>query len=192
MKKHFLYLVLAVACFVFNSCKPGARNGKAWTTAEGITGIAADLNSAFGKDASFTHLSLNYIKDFGTIVTATGTKDPASKKLIEKQKTNAGWEDMSQVTLEIEGDAKPADFMFTLNDLDNLTKVPDMVKQSVDKIKKEKNFDVVAENVNIVGPSRANDPDYKVSIMVNLKPENGGTSFTVTFDKKGNFEKIIY
>lgn len=189
MKKHILYLVLAIAAF--SSCKSGgSRSGKAWTTTEGINGIVADFNSAFGKDASYTHMSLYYIKDVGTIIAATGTKDPASKTLIEKQKANAGWEDLSQVTLDIEGDAKPSDFMFTLNDLDNLAKVPDMIKQSVDKIKKEKNFDVVPDDVNIVGPTRAGED--KVTIMVNLKPANGGTSFTVAFDAKGNFEHMTF
>ncbi|NII24342.1 hypothetical protein HB364_04600 [Pseudoflavitalea sp. X16] len=190
MKKHTLSLLLAICMMVFYSCSSGG--GKAFETTEGMADITGQLDDEFGKDASYTSVILSYHKDIGTMVSATGTKDPASKKLIEKHRANKGWEDRSEITLEIEGDAKPSDFMFTLKDVDNLKKVPEMVKLSVDKIKKEKNFDVVVESVNVSAPSRINSPEDKLRYLINCAPPNGGTKFTMIFDNTGNFQKMLY
>lgn len=190
MKKHTFSLVLAACMLVFYSCNSGG--GKAFETTEGMADIVEQLNDQFGKDASYTSVILSYHKDIGTMVSATGTKDPASKKLINKHRANKGWEDLSEITLEIEGDAKPSDFMFTLKDVDNLNKLPEMVKLSVDKIKKEKNFDVVVESVNLNAPDRINSPDDKLRYLINCAPPNGGTKFTMIFDHTGNFKNMVY
>lgn len=190
MKKHILYLMLAACTAFFYSCSSGG--GKTFENKDGISKIAGDLNDEFGKDAHYTSVVMSYHKDIGTMVSATGTKDPASKKLISKLKVKGSWEDRSEVTLEIEGNVDPAAFMFKLNDVDNLTKVPDMIKLSVDKIKKEKNFDVVIESVNISAPQRINGPDDKVRFMLNLAPPNGGTTFIAVFDDKGQFQRLVY
>lgn len=190
MKKHTIHLLLAACLLAFAACQSG--DSKAFETPEGVADAVSDLQDEFGTAASYTNVLLAYHKGIGNTLSATGTKDPASKKMLSKQKVNGMWKDLSEVTLEIEGDAQPADFMFTLQDLDHLKKLPGMIKQSVDKIKKEKNFEVVAESVNINAPSRIKGPDDKLRYLINCAPPNGGTSFTVIFDHNGNFQTMVY
>jgi hypothetical protein len=128
----------------------------------------------------------------GTTISATGTKDPSSPKLKRKLHSAGDWQDVAEVTMEISGGGKPSEFMFTLQEVNQLEKVPEMVQVAIERIKKEKNFDVVAEHVSVKYPSRMTSPDDKLHFDVNLAPETGGTSFIATFDDKGNYQRLIY
>lgn len=182
-------ILLAIAAFSLISC---GNKTRIFDTKEGVSDLAGELDKQYGKDASYTSLIMTFDKSIGTAVVATGTKDPASKKMIEKRKMQGSWSDVSEITLEIDGEAQPSAFMFKLKDIDNLNKVPDLVKASIDKIRKEKNFDVVATSVNISMPDRIRSEKDKLRYLINLEPENGGTDFTAIYDHQGNFENLLY
>jgi hypothetical protein len=190
MKTLAFPFLLALSIILLNACK--SSGGRTIESADGVAGIVEDLNSEFGDKASYTSVGMGYHKDLGTTVSATGTKDPSSNKLIKKQKTKGNWQDLSEITLEIEGEAKPADFMFTLKDVDNFKQLPTMIKSSVDKIKKEKNIDVVVENVTVNAPQKIDSEDDNLRYLIYLAPEQGGTTFTMIFDNKGNFQRMMY
>jgi hypothetical protein len=190
MKKNKLFLTFLSFITLLSSCK--SLKGKAFETTEGVAEVVTKLNDTFGENASYTDITISYYKGVGSTISATGTTNPSSPKLISKLYSNGKWEERSEVTLEVSGGAKPSDFMFTLKEVDHLKKVPEMVKLSVERIKKEKNFDVVAEHVSVKYPSRIIGPDDKLSFDVNLAPENGGTSFITTFDNLGNYQRMNY
>jgi hypothetical protein len=190
MKKNKLSLIFIACITILSSCK--SLKGKAFESTEGVAEVVTKLNETFGDGASYTDITISYFKGIGSTISATGTNDPSSTKLISKVFSNGKWEESSEVILEVSGGAKPSDFMFTLKDVDQLKKVPEMVRFSIEKIKKEKNFDVVAEHVSVKYPSRITGPDDKLSFDVNLAPENGGTSFISTFDELGNHKRINY
>ena len=190
MKKNKLVLTFIACTSLFYSCK--SLKGKAFETTEGIAEVVTKLNEAFGENASYTDITISYIKGIGSTISATGTKDPSSSKMISKLYSNGNWKDDSEVIIEVSGGAKPSDFMFTLSEVEQLKKVPEMVRISIEKIKKDKKIDVVAEHVSVKYPSRIMGPDDKLSFDVNLAPENGGTSFITSFDEVGNFQRLIY
>jgi hypothetical protein len=191
MKKHSLrlFLLLAIAAIGLTSCGGKSR---VFDSKEGVSDLAGELDKQFGKDASYTSLIMSYDKNIGTSVSVTGTKDPASKKMTEKRKLKGVWNDVSEITLEIEGDANASEFMFKLKDIDNLNKVPGLVKASIDRIKKEKNFDVVATSVNISAPDRIRSDKDRLRYLINLEPASGGTNFTAIYDHQGNFRDLLY
>lgn len=182
---------LLLACFgLLYSCQ--SSTGKAFQTPSGVEGVVNKLNKAFGKGAHYTDITITYVKGIGNTISATGTQQPQDKKLLHKLHANNGWEAVSEVTLEVSGGAQPGDFMFTLDGVDQLKSVPAMVKEAIQKIKKEKDLDVVAELVSVVFPSRVQGPEDPLSFNVNLEPENGGTSFVVIFDRQGKFQRMVY
>jgi len=70
--------------------------------------------------------------------------------------------------------------------------VPEMVKVAIETVKKEKNFDVIAEHVSVKYPSQKMSPNDSWGYDVNLAPETGGTSFIAVFDDKGRYQRLIY
>jgi hypothetical protein len=190
MKMNKLYLVGIAFIMPFVSCN--SIKGKAFETSEGVTEVVTKLKEAFGKNASYTEITISYYKGIGSTISATGTNDPSSPKMVSKLYSKGKWEETSDVILEVSEGAKPSDFMFTLEEVEHLKKVPEMVKVSIEKIKQEKDFDVVAEHVSVKYPSRIIGPDDKLRFDVNLRPENGGTSFIMTFDNKGDFKRMTY
>lgn len=194
MKKHSLQLVMMIAVFVvaLSSCQSFGGGGRKFETTDGVADLVSGLKGEFGKDAYYTEISFNYHKSTGTTISATGTKDPESKKMISKQKMKGAWEDLSEISLEITGDAKAAEFMYTLKEVDEFKKVPGMIKTSIDKIKKEKNFDVVPTSVSVIAPDELKGQPQKLRYLLYFQPESGGTKFTMIFDQEGNFTKMLF
>jgi len=190
MKRHTFALILAACTTLLNGCQ--TKKEKAFQSSEGVREVVNRLTDAFGKTAHYTDITISYVKGVGSTISATGTNDPTSTKHISKLHSGGEWEDVSEVTLELSGGAKPSDFLFTLDEVDQLKKVPEMVKVAIEKVKQEKKLDVVAEHVSVKYPSRRMGPDDGLGFDVNLAPENGGTSFIAVFDGKGNYQRLVY
>lgn len=190
MKKISCFILLAV---ILSACEYFGAGGRDFETSKGIASIVSELKDKFGENAGYTRISMSYHDGVGTSTIATGTADVNSNKLIEKMKQKGIWQDKSEITLEIEGEAKPKDFMFTLQQVQDLQKIPELVKASVEKVEKEKNMkDMVPTIVSISMPSRINSPDDGLSIIIYVEPKNGGTDFQLSYNAKGEFLKMMY
>lgn len=175
------------------SCQYFGGGGRDFETSKGIASLVSELKDEFGDNAGYTSINMSYHDGIGTSTVATGTADVNSNKLTEKLKQKGIWQDKSEITLEIEGDAKPKDFMFTLQQLQDLQKIPDLVKASIAKVEKEKQMkDLVPTMVAISMPSRINSPDDGVTIVIYVEPKNGGTDFQLSYNAKGEFQRLLY
>lgn len=191
-KTQTLLLLLVITAITITSCEYFGGGGRAYETEDGMRKMLGELNDEFGKGAGYTDISFSYHKDMGTAISATGTKDLTSSKLIEKLKLKGVWEDKSEITMEISGGAKSKDFMFTMAEVD-LMKIPAIVKQSIDKVSKEKQIkEVVVNSVSISMPDELKNSTEKPTYHIIAEPKNGGTNFTLLYDEKGNFQKMIY
>lgn len=178
---------------IFSSCQYFGGGGRDFETAKGIASLVSDLKDEFGENAGYTSINMSYHDGIGTSIVATGTADMNSNKMIEKLKQKGIWQDKSEITLEIEGEAKPKDFMFTLQQVQDLQKIPDLVKASVERVEKEKQMkDMVATTVAISMPSRIKGPDDGLSIIIYVEPKNGGTDFQLSYNAKGEFIRMMY
>lgn len=190
MKKLIFIAFMAVT---LASCEYFGAGGRDFETAGGISDIAGELKDKFGENAGFTSISMSYHDGLGTSTIATGTSDVNSNKLMERMKQKGIWQDKAEITLEIEGEAKPKDFMFTLKQVQDLQKIPELVKASIEKVEKEKQMkELVATSVMIAMPSRINSPDDVLRITVSVEPKNGGTDFQVIYNEKGEFQTMVY
>ncbi|WP_160112062.1 hypothetical protein [Aquimarina sp. AU58] len=182
MKK--LLLVVLITIFI-SSC-----NSKLSFDAKGFEGVEENLKGKFGDDAFYTELSITYVKQVGTIITTTVTKDPSSLKMESWNFSNSSWSQTADVTLELSG-GKAQDFMFNLNEEVDLSKLGELVESSIKKLKEEKDIDAAVLNIaSIMAP---NDGDkLKMNYFIQLKPENGGTDFTFVYNLDGTLEKFDY
>lgn len=190
MKKISCIILLAAT---LASCQYFGGGGRDFETSKGISALVQELKDEFGENAGYTTINMAYNSGIGTSVLAIGTADMNSNKLIEKLKQKGIWQDKSEITLEIEGEAKPKDFMFTLQQLQDLGKIPDLVKASIAKVEKEKQIkDLVPTMVAISMPRKLDSPDDGVSIVIYVEPKNGGTDFQLSYNAKGEFLQMLY
>jgi hypothetical protein len=158
--------------------------------AEGFENLEKKIKDKFGKDAYYTKLSISNIKSLGNVINATVTEKPESLKMGEWILTSGKWNQTSEVTLEVPQGTKAADFMFQLGDKVNLTKLGDLVKNSLDALKKEKKIDPVLNLASVIFPE---DGDIKkAKYRVELKPKTGGTSFSYYYKLDGSFIEMDY
>ncbi|BAV05850.1 hypothetical protein FLA_1862 [Filimonas lacunae] len=188
-----MVLCIALLAITLTACEYFGGGGCTYETADGIKDAQKELDSKFGKGAGYTDVMFSFHKDVGTVITATGTPDLNSAKLIERHRMKGIWKDLSEITMEISGEGKPRDFMFTLDQVD-LSKIPAMVKQAKEKIQKEKGIDkVIASSVSLSMPDKLdNKEDGNPTYHINVEPESGGTTFSFVYDVKGNFKNLIY
>jgi hypothetical protein len=148
------------------------------------------LKSKFGNDAFYTKLSIMYAEQVGTIISTTVTKDPSSLKMGDWSYSNNSWSQTADITLELSG-GKAEDFMFNLNKEVNLSKLGELVENSIKKLKDEKDIDAAVLSIaSISVPDDGNKS--KMNYFIQLKPKNGGTTFSFTYSLDGKLERFDY
>jgi hypothetical protein len=188
MKKLKMALMGIIATMAI-SCGGGAAKQPA--TADGFSGIEKELKNEFGENAYYTELTIIHNETIGNSISTTVTDAPESLKMGQWTYSLGNWNQTSEVTLEIPEGTKAADFMFQLNEKVSLEKLGELVEKSSEQLKAEKDIDNPRlEMAFIKYPKNGdiNDAQY----IVKLQPENGGTSFTFSYQLDGTFIEMDY
>jgi hypothetical protein len=187
MKKSLFCIALCAVMLSVASC--GSKNYT--QDAAGIEAWSKDLQAKFGANAWYTDLYLMY-SDETAVVSVTETDDPASLKMREWTWSNyAGWTQNSDVTLEINGDAAPEDFMFQLGKQVDMKLVGSLVEKSKAQLTAEKNIENPRlESVSLDAPD--DEPVSAMEIRITLTPENGGTDFRFDYNLAGELLRFDY
>lgn len=187
--KSLKFTIAVLAIFTLISC--GGSTSKQAANAEGFAAIEAELKSKFGDDAYFTKISITYDKSIGNMISVTATEDPESMKMGEWTLAQNNWNQTSELTLEVPEGTKAADFMYQLDEKINLTKLGELVEKSSQQLKDEKNLkNPTLYNAYINFPRRGGVS--KMEYSINLKPENGGTTFSFYYKLDGELRKMDY
>lgn len=189
MTKIYTSALLLFSMLLLSSCGGNSSNQEA--TATGFSEIENQIKEKFGNDAYYTDLSVLFIEGIGNAISVTVTGSPESLKMGQWDLSQNTWTQRSEVTLEVPENSQAKDFMFQLNETINLKKLGELVEQSKAKLIKEKNL----ENP-ILSIASINFPDNgdvsKANYSINLKPENGGTTFSFYYKLNGELEKLDY
>lgn len=182
-------LLLILLTHVLISCEGGASKQPA--NAAGFATIEKEINDKFGKNAYFTDLNVTFIEGIGNSISATVTESPESLKMGQWNFSQNTWTLQSEVTIEVPVDSQAKDFMFQLDDKINLSKLGGLIEQSMQKLKNEK--DIKNPKLSIASINFPDDGDVsKANYSINLKPENGGTTFSFYYKLNGELEKMDY
>ncbi|MFD2562924.1 hypothetical protein [Aquimarina rubra] len=186
MIKNTLVVLLIVSLI---SC--GGRISNQPANETGFKAIENELKTQFGDNAYYTNVSITYNKSIGNTVIVIVTKDPESLKMGQWNLVQDSWGQNSDVTITIPDGTRATDFMFQLNDKINLAKLGELVEQSVEKLKTEKDLDNPTLSIaNIKFPK--NGDVSKTEYTINLTPENGGTTFMFYYTLDGKLIKKNY
>lgn len=185
LKNLCLFLLLT---FLY-ACGSGTSNQEA--NADGFLVIEENLKDQFGEDAYFTDLTITHNKSIGNILSVTVTSDPSSLKMGQWTQTNDSWTQTSDITLEVPEGMNASDFMFQLGNPIDLGKLGDLVEKSKEKLEVEKEIQNPSLHMAIVKIPK-DGVRSKIEYQILLQPENGGTTFTYSYDLSGNFISIDY
>lgn len=185
-----LKLVAVMALVTMTSC--GGGIGKKALDTAGFLSIEEELKSKFGDDAYYTDLNISHDKSIGTMISLTVTEDPASLKMgAYVYSGHTGWEQNSEIAIEIPEGTQAKDFMFQLSNKISLKKLGELVETSSKKLTAEKEIgNPHLEMAFIKFPD--NGDISNAEYVVKLEPENGGTSFTYNYKLDGTFIEMNY
>lgn len=190
LKQNCLQLVL-IALTLMLVCSCGNGISKQSANAEGFANIEQELNSKFGNNAYYTDLSISYDRSIGNMISVTVTEDPESLKMGQWINSQDSWKQTSEITIEVPQGSKAADFMFQFNKTISLTKLGQLVEQSIQKLKNDKNLE--NPTLSIAGIHYPDNGDAtKAEYRVNLKPVNGGTTFNFYYKLNGELIEMDY
>lgn len=181
--------LLLVLLLHVTSCSNSIQNQPA--TADGFQNIENALKDKFGKDAFYTDLTITYNQSIGNIVGVTVTEIPESLKMGQWNLTQGNWQQNSDIIIEVPVGTKASDFMFQLSETISLSKLGALVEQSIQKLKDEK--DIKNPILSIAGLNFPDNGDIsKAQYMINLQPENGGTTFSFYYTLEGDLNKMDF
>lgn len=187
IKAHLL--LVTVTGIILSSC--GGGTSKQPANAEGFSAIENEIKDKFGENAYFTDVDVLYIEGIGNSITTTVTATPESLKMGQWDLTQNKWTQRSDISIEIPEGTQAKDFMFQLDNTFSLKKLGELVEQSIQKLKAEK--DIENPVLSIASISFPDNGDVsKANYTINLKPESGGTTFTFIYALNGDLEKMDY
>ncbi|MEN7551296.1 hypothetical protein AAG747_25485 [Rapidithrix thailandica] len=188
MKNNVNFVLFAFMVSIFSSCTQLGLVKEDFTTKEGLKEFEEELISKFGKDAYFTDFGISH-SQHGSVANVTVTSDPSSLKMGSWIYHKGLWEQTSDITLEIPDGAKAEDFMYTHKELD-FDQINELVEKSKTKVKEEKDMDVVVYTIYLSAPD---DADFsRMRYSLDLRPENGGTSFSFYYNMDGSLHSFDY
>lgn len=189
MKVITLAAATLITSFAIISCGGGA--GKEAATADGFSSIEESIKSKFGENAYFTKLSIIYDKSIGNMISVTVTEDPESLRMGEWTQAQGTWKQTSEVSLEVPEGTKAADFMYQLDDKINLKTLGELIEKSKKQLETEKSLSNPTLSIaSIIYPK--NGDISKATYSIDLKPENGGTTFMFSYKLNGELIKMDY
>ena len=181
--------ILLVVLMTLMSC--GENTERQPATAEGFSNIQKAMENEFGNNAYFTDINIVYDTSIGNIVGVTVTEDPNSLKMGQWNQAQGVWKQNAEIFLEVPNGTKAADYMYQLNDLINLKKLGTLIEQSKKQLQDEKNLNnPMLSMASIYFPK--NGDISKTEYLVNLTPENGGTTFRFYYNLNGELRKMDY
>jgi len=202
MRKKFFYVIgLCVSLLFATSCGSGGGNNlsKVSTDAAGFEKIQQELTAKFGENAYY---DLIYIGNNlpanrpggGVWVNVNVTTKPESLKMEQwSYASTIGWRNTSEITIEMSGDANVKDYLFQLDgNKFNLKKVGELVTASSKKLADEKNLSKTVLASAVINTFNQPVSDTDTKILIDMKPENGGTTFHFIYDLSGKLLDFSY
>lgn len=188
----FSFVGLLMALFLVTSCGPNPS--KYSQDGEGFAKLQEDFKAKFGANAYYTDIAIAFTPGdshgSGLGFTVTVTNDPASLKMQEwVYSSYTNWRNTADVTLEIEDDSAPEEFMYQLGEKFSLRKVGELIEQSKKKLAEEKQIENAVLNLATM-KTPDDDSASETRIVIMLKAENDGTTFTFYYDLDGNLESF--
>lgn len=179
----FVIIKLIFACSDSTSNQPATKDG--------FTQIEKELKSKFGENAYYTDLSITYNASIGNIIRVTVTEDPESLKMGQWNSTQGNWQQNSNITVEVPTGTKATDYMFQLGESISLSKLGELVEQSVQQLKDEKQLNNPTLSIAVLNFPDTGDIS-KAKYMINLQPEHGGSTFSFYYTLSGDLIKMDY
>ncbi|MFK7781712.1 hypothetical protein [Psychroserpens sp.] len=188
MKLTYLKLFLTlIVIILFSSC--GSQTSHQEANADGFAIIENELKSKFGDTAYYTDLAIIYDESLGNSISVTVTASPESLTMGQWNLSQDSWQQNSEITLEVPQGTKASDFMFQLNDKISLSKLGELVEKSIEQLKAEKNLS--NPKLSIAHVKFPKNGDISITeYAINLKPENGGTTFSFYYKLNGELIKM--
>ena len=186
------FLLLLIGVVILSSCGPNIS--KFSHDGEGFAKLQDEFKAKFGADAYYTDIAINFTPGdshgSGLGCNVTVTNDPASLKMDEwVYNSYTNWKNTADVTLEIEGDSSPEEFMYQLGDEFDLRKVGELIVESKKKLAEEKQIENAVLNLAMM-KTPDSDAATETDIVIILKPENGGTTFTFRYALDGTLQSV--
>lgn len=179
----FLCLLLLVS---LSACRTSET--RSYESKEGIRAIVDQLEEQFGREGSYSTIHMRYNDTTGLILTATGVVQKTKDSLIIKQLKQGEWKELAASPLRSAG---PASMLFTLNTLQDLKLLPDLISKSLRKLTgetKRQGLEVKEVLINAPGYDGGEDP---VRINIFVEPRAGDEKYELAYNKEGVLKSLL-
>ena len=187
--KHFKSILAFLFIILLFSC--GESSSNSTLDVSGFKEIEKSLDNKFGANAYYTGVTVTHNKAIGNIIGVTVTEVPESLKMGQWNQTQGNWTQNAEITLEIPEGTTASDYMFQLGEDFSLEELGALVEESIQKLKDEKNIENPSLSIASINFPDNGDTS-KAEYMVNLTPQNGGTTFSFYYTISGDFIKMDY
>ncbi|MDF1547916.1 MAG: hypothetical protein P1P88_08835 [Bacteroidales bacterium] len=188
----FFSIVISMSAIVgFFAC--GNNVGEAYYDSNNqFSDLVKDLNEQFSENAGYQSIMISYDEIMGNTILVKVSRDINKNKIEEWFYMNGAWDKKADTTLQLENKS-PSDFLFSLKNDYDISKLVDLVKNSKNRVKDElKVNEVVCKSVNLLMRNKRvseNKMDDLIT-QITIEPLEGGISYNLSYDAEGNLKDM--
>lgn len=183
-----LFAAGAVLCFLVSISLAGCRSGNAYPyeSDSGISAIVYQLESQYGIGGKYSIIQMNYDDSVGLVINATGVAEGSTDLVVRRMKRGK-WVQLSSASLKTMVEQP---FLFTLDSISDLKKIPDLISNSGYKLSAEiRKPGLHAKEVLIHAPGFGPDGDL-IRISIHIHPEDALGKFEYSYNAAGVLQDV--
>jgi hypothetical protein len=177
-------MLLCSLPFLFFSCKSGFEHNKA-----GMEKLGKELKEEFGAEAWYTSIELANSGGSDDVITVDQTKDPNSLKQEQWSQFHGFWDKKADITLSIQG-AEPKSFMFQLDKEVSLTRLGELMEQSMKQLQQKGVEDAQVILAQIKASNQMNTKAEGIYYSLSLESKKKGKSYNFVYNLDGSLKSL--
>ncbi|MBO9635165.1 MAG: hypothetical protein J7578_18790 [Chitinophagaceae bacterium] len=183
-----LFATGAMLCFLVSITLVGCRFGDAYPyeSDSGVSAIVYQLQSQYGIGGKYSVIQMSYDDSVGLVINATGVVEGSTDLVVRRMKRGK-WSQLSSASLKTMVEQP---FLFTLDSISDLKKIPDLINSSCYKLSAEiRKPGLHAKEVMIHAPGFGLEGDL-IRISIHIHPQDALGKFEYSYNTAGVLQDV--
>lgn len=179
----------ALLCLLTGLFLPGCRDTamEAFETENGIKAIVYQLQLQFGSKGRYSNIHFRNDDSSGLVLTITGLADGNPDSLVVRQLKNTSWVQLNAIPIR---ELHESLYFFTLDSLSGMKILPDLIRSTMNKMKKDMPETQLKINEVIINGQAYEPTDNPLRYNIYVQPKDVFDKFEFSYNLKGQLKSV--
>lgn len=186
MREMFTTALFLCISFIMST---GCRNASTYPyeSEAGIDAIVYQLQAQFGTKGRYSNIHMRYDDSTALVISIAGSPERSKDSLVVRQLKKGKWIQVSAFTLS---SLENPPFLFSLDSVQFLKKIPELIKSSINSMSKEVNKPNLIVREVLVNAKGIEQEGNPIRILIYVETEDGSEKFGYIYTSQGVLKDV--